>query len=76
MNLFMISYRQDLANIVRRRGYKLVKYLLETSEKSDKKESDTEPDLSGNQDISVKYEDDSAGQVCLSNFVPIKCDTI
>ncbi|XP_058212783.1 protein PTST homolog 3, chloroplastic [Rhododendron vialii] len=53
--------RQDLANIVRRRGYKLVKDLLETSAKSDKKESDTEPGLSRNQDLSVECEYDSAG---------------
>ncbi|KAF7144936.1 hypothetical protein RHSIM_Rhsim04G0143400 [Rhododendron simsii] len=53
--------RQDLANIVRRRGYKLVKDLLETSATSDKKESDTEPGLSGDHDISVECEYDSAG---------------
>ncbi|KAF7144722.1 hypothetical protein RHSIM_Rhsim04G0144100 [Rhododendron simsii] len=73
--------RQDLANIVRRRGYKLVKDLLETSAKSDKKESDTEPGLSGDQDISVECEYDSAGldkeveemdEVFLSSEVSVK----
>lgn len=52
--------RQDLANIVRRRGYKVIKDLLETSAKSDKKESDTESGLSGKQDISVECEYDSS----------------
>lgn len=80
INLIPISYRQDLANIVRRRGYKVIKDLLETSAKSDKKESDTESGLSGKQDISVECEYDSshstAGQVCFSNFLAIQFDSI
>ncbi|KAG5553632.1 hypothetical protein RHGRI_011505 [Rhododendron griersonianum] len=56
-----VEVHDYLANIVQRRGYKLVKDLLEASAKSDKKESHTEPSLSGNQDISVECEYDSAG---------------
>ncbi|XAR69142.1 hypothetical protein NMG60_11000624 [Bertholletia excelsa] len=46
--------RQDLANIVRRRGYKLVKELLATSTKTDKKESATGKGLTANQDTATE----------------------
>lgn len=51
--------RQDLANIVRRRGYKLIKELLATSTKSDGKGCDPEEVLVEKQDISGKCEYES-----------------
>ncbi|KAI7998509.1 hypothetical protein LOK49_LG10G01637 [Camellia lanceoleosa] len=51
--------RQDLANIIRRRGYKLIKELLATSTKSDGKGSDPEEVLVEKQDISGKCEYES-----------------
>ncbi|XP_057513801.1 protein PTST homolog 3, chloroplastic isoform X2 [Actinidia eriantha] len=54
--------RQDLANIVRRRGYKLMKELLATSPKSDRKGSDTEEGISEKQDMNDECEYESTGQ--------------
>ncbi|CAL5350934.1 unnamed protein product [Camellia sinensis] len=53
--------RQDLANIIRRRGYKLIKELLAISTKSDGKGSDPEEVLVEKQDISGKCEHESTG---------------
>ncbi|THG05674.1 hypothetical protein TEA_013324 [Camellia sinensis var. sinensis] len=52
---------QDLANIIRRRGYKLIKELLAISTKSDGKGSDPEEVLVEKQDISGKCEHESTG---------------
>ncbi|KAL6953997.1 hypothetical protein U1Q18_041344 [Sarracenia purpurea var. burkii] len=51
--------RQDLANIVRRRGYKVIKELLAASAESNKNGSDTEEGLSEKQDISGECEYES-----------------
>ncbi|PSS23696.1 Protein PTST like [Actinidia chinensis var. chinensis] len=54
--------RQDLANIVRRRGYKLMKELLATSPMSDRNGSDTEEGISAKRDMNDECEYESTGQ--------------
>lgn len=55
-------YRTDLANIVRRRGYKHIKDLLSSATKTDTNEFDVGESLTENQDATSDYEDESTGQ--------------
>ncbi|KAJ9695349.1 hypothetical protein PVL29_010702 [Vitis rotundifolia] len=54
--------RTDLANIVRRRGYKHIKDLLSSATKTDTNEFDVGESLTENQDATSDYEDESTGQ--------------
>ncbi|KAL3536234.1 hypothetical protein ACH5RR_004695 [Cinchona calisaya] len=54
--------RQDLANIVRRRGYKFIRELLTSSAEIQINGSCTEEKLTGEQDICSEYEGISTGQ--------------
>ncbi|KAJ9695350.1 hypothetical protein PVL29_010702 [Vitis rotundifolia] len=51
--------RTDLANIVRRRGYKHIKDLLSSATKTDTNEFDVGESLTENQDATSDYEDES-----------------
>lgn len=53
--------RTDLANIVRRRGYKHIKDLLSSATKTDTNEFDVGESLTENQDATSDYEDESTG---------------
>lgn len=54
--------RQDLANIVRRRGYKLIRELLASSINAEINASDEEKGLTGEQDKASVKEEESTGQ--------------
>lgn len=62
MIFVLIFYRKDLANIVRRRGYKLIRELLANSIKSDIDGLDQKKSFDANQDAVGDHEGILTGQ--------------
>lgn len=62
MIFVLIFNRNDLANIVRRRGYKLVRELLANSTKSDINGLDQKKIIDANQDAISDHEDKLTGR--------------
>jgi phage gp36-like protein len=58
----LIFYRNDLANVVRRRGYKRIRELLANSTKSDIDGLDQKKSFDANQDAVSDHEDVLTGR--------------
>ena len=56
-----LLYRQDLANLVRRRGYKLIKELLAASQEVKVNDFNVDESLTDNQENTNTEEDESTG---------------
>ena len=75
-SVLTLFYRQDLANLLRRRGYKLIKELLVALEEVKVTDSDAEETLTDNQDKTSTEEDESTGGFSFSFFTSFTISSI